>query len=269
VTSDAPQSDPFAHLPVRTRLYDGDQLVLVFTLEETLRGGRPWADVAWRPPDVPPEMAADVAQSALAGYAFSTADAALVEVLAARGSTELRRAHTMTHRLDSLPVVAAPAGAEVSRLTAAALAADADELAVVNVAAYPSDHPDHHHDDPAAAARELRAFAAGEILGPFLDVSTVARVDGRVAGACIVVDRDGQPPDGGPWIGEVFRDPTLAVTGLGAALIAQTLSACRDAGLPGVGLAVTHANATAYDLYRRLGFADTLEAWTLALPGQP
>ena len=250
----------------RTPLYDGDRLVLAVTLEDALRNGRPWADLAWRPPDVPADVAADVALSALGGYAFSTTDAALVEALAARGSTEIRHAHTMTHGLDSIPEVAAPAGAVVARLTREDLARDGDELAVVNVAAYPAGHPDHEHADAASAARDLRAYADGEILGPFLAVSTVARISGRVAGACIVVDREGEPPDAGPWIVDVFRDPALAVKGLGAALIARALVACRETGLAGCGLAVTHANTTAYSVYRRLGFADTAEAWTLALP---
>jgi GNAT superfamily N-acetyltransferase len=261
--------DPFGHLPGRTPLYDGDRLVLVFTLEEALRSGRPWADVAWRPPDVPPDLAADAALSALGGYAFSTVDAPLVEALAARGGTEMRHAHTMTHSLDAVPEVTLPANAEISRLTRELLDADANDLAVVILAAYPPEHPDHEHVDRDVAARELRAFAAGEILGPFLDVSTVATVDGRLAGACIVVDRGGDPPDGGPWIVDVFRDPAFDARGLGAALIAVALRNCRDAGLPGLGLAVTHANAQAYGVYRRLGFADSVEAWTLALPEQP
>ncbi|HSS68781.1 MAG TPA: GNAT family N-acetyltransferase [Nocardioidaceae bacterium] len=259
--------DPFAHWPARTPLYDGDQLALVFTLEEMLRSGRPWADVAWRPPDVRPDRAAEVALSALGGYAFSTTDPALVEALSARGATELRHAHTMTHALDPVPDVATPDGADISLLTREALEADADELGALNVAAYPPDHPDHEHADAASAAGEMRAFAAGKILGPFLDVSSVARIDGRFAGACIVVDREGAPPDGGAWIVDVFRDPALAVKGLGAALIATTLAASRDTGLSGVGLAVTHANATALSVYRKLGFVETVEAWTLALPG--
>jgi GNAT superfamily N-acetyltransferase len=260
------ETDPFAHLSVRTPLYDGDRLVLVFGLEKDLYRGHPWADLAWRPPSVPPAVAADAALSALAGYALSTTDPALAEALAARGGTELRHAHVMTHALDPAPEVASPIGAEISQLTRDALDTDADELAIVNVAAYPPDHPDHEHTDPAAAARELRAFANGEILGPFLDLSTVARVDGRLAGACIVVDREGDPPDAGPWIVDVFRDSASAFKGLGAALIAAAIAAAREAGRTGIGLAVTHANTAAYNVYRRLGFADAGEGWTLALP---
>jgi GNAT superfamily N-acetyltransferase len=140
---------------------------------------------------------------------------------------------------------------------------------VVSVAAYPRSHPDHEHADASAAARELRAFAAGEVLGPYLEISSAARHGGRMVGACIVVDRDGEPPDAGPWIVEVFRDPALRVKGLGAALIARSLAAARSTGLPSVGLAVTHANTTAREVYRKLGFVETAEAWTLALPGTP
>jgi GNAT superfamily N-acetyltransferase len=267
VTREPATGDPFAHFPARTRLYDGDRLVLIFSLEEMLRSGRPWADVAWRPPDVPPDLAADVAVSALAGYALSTTDPALVEALGARGSTELRHAHAMTHPLHPVPDVAIAAGTEIARITSEDLAANADALAKLHVAAYAEGHPDREFEDPAPAARELRRFAEGAILGPYLDVSTVARVDGRLAGVCIVVDRDGEPPDGGPWIVDVFRDPAPDVKGIGAALIAGSIAACAATGLAGLGLAVTHANRTAYDLYRRLGFADTAEAWTLALPG--
>src|SRR4051812_33724195 len=258
--------DPFGHWPNRTPLYDGDELALVLTLEEMLRSGRPWADVAWRPPDIGPDRAAEVALTTLGGYAFTTLDPALVEALAVRGATELRHAHTMTHSLDPVPEIDVPADVVVTRLSSDDLVHLADELGALNVAAYPPDHPDHEHADAASAARELRAFAAGEILGPFLDVSTIARVDGVLAGACIVVGRAGEPPDAGPWIVDVFRDPELGVKGLGAALIAGSLTAARDDGLAGVGLAVTHANQTAYDVYRRLGFVDTAEAWTLALP---
>jgi ribosomal protein S18 acetylase RimI-like enzyme len=266
VTQEPATEDPFAHWPARTPLYDGDRLALIFTLEEMLRSGRPWADVAWRPPDVPPDLAAEVALSALAGYALSTTDSALVEALAARGSTELRHAHAMTHSLHPVPEVAIPPGAEIVRMRSEELAANADALAALHVAAYAEDHPDREFDDPAPAARELRRFAEGAILGPYLDVSTAAHVDGQIAGACIVVDRDGEPPDGGPWIVDVFRDPALDVKGLGASLIASSIAACGATGLAGLGLAVTHANQTAYQLYRRLGFAETAEAWTLALP---
>jgi GNAT superfamily N-acetyltransferase len=259
-------SDPFAQLPTRTPLYDGDRLVLVFSLAEMLRGALPWADLAWRPPDVPAELAAEVALSALGGYAFSTTDPALTSALTARGAAELRHAHTMTHSLDPLPAAAPPSGTTIERLGRDDLIGFAAELAAVSVAAYPSGHPDHEHADPATARRELLAYAGGDVIGPFLDVSTVARAAGRAAGACIVVDRPGGPPDAGPWIVDVFRAPALAGTGLGSALIASTLAACREAGLSSLGLAVTDANAPARSSYRRLGFTDDAEGWTLALP---
>jgi GNAT superfamily N-acetyltransferase len=259
-------SDPYAHLPDRTSLYDDGRLVVTFSLAELLRGGRPWADLAWRPPDVPPAVAADVVVAALTGHAFSTVDPELAEELAARGGIELRHAHTMSHALASVPEVAAPAGIAIMQLTPDALRRDADELAVVSVGAYPPDHPDHEHAGPEAAADELRAYAAGEVLGPFLTQSTIAHVDGRLAGACIMVDRAGDPPDAGPWIVDVFRRPDLATSGVGAALIAAALAGCRDAGRPSLGLAVTHANRTARRSYRRLGFVEMTEGWTLALP---
>jgi GNAT superfamily N-acetyltransferase len=259
-------TDPYAAWPRRTPLYDDGRLVLVFSLAESLRGGRPWADGAWRPPDVAPEAAADAALTTLAGYAFSTGDAALVELLAAAGATETRHAHGMSHALRDIPDPATPAGLHVSPLSADQLEQDAEALGALNAGAYPPEHPDHEHADGDAAARQLTAFARGEILGPFSDASTVARLNGRLAGACIVVQREGEPPDGGPWIVDVFRDPEIDVHGVGAAMICASLRLARDAGRSAVGLAVTHANTQALEVYRTLGFADLSESWTLALP---
>jgi GNAT superfamily N-acetyltransferase len=258
--------DPHANWPDRTPLYDDGRLVLVFSLAESLRGGRPWADVAWRPPDVAPETAADAALTTLAGYAFSTGDAALVELLAAAGATEMRHAHGMSHALSDIPDLVTPAGLDVSRLSAAELEQESAALGALNAAAYPPGHPDHEHADGDEAARQLIAFARGEILGPYSDASTVARLDGRLAGACIVVDSKSAPPKGGPWIVDVFRDPDIGVHGVGAAMICASLRLAREAEASSVGLAVTHANTQAFEVYKQVGFADVAETWTLALP---
>jgi ribosomal protein S18 acetylase RimI-like enzyme len=96
--------------------------------------------------------------------------------------------------------------------------------------------------------------------------SRIALVGRRIAGACLVVDRPGDPPHAGPWVIDIFRDPGCPVRGIGAALLDAVLRAAAEAGLPAVSLAVSHDNAVARRLYRRLGFAEVEESWTLALP---
>jgi ribosomal protein S18 acetylase RimI-like enzyme len=112
----------------------------------------------------------------------------------------------------------------------------------------------------------LHRVAAGEVLGPLLDVSTVASLEGAVVGACLVVEREGAPPDGGPWVLDIFRNPACTVRGIGAALLVASLQLARRQQLPGLSLAVSHANATARRLYARLGFVEVSAGRTLLVP---
>ena len=106
----------------------------------------------------------------------------------------------------------------------------------------------------------------GEILGPMIPESRIALADGAIVGACLVVDRPGIPPHGGPWVVDIFRDPDSRAQGIGTALLTSVLAAGREAGLPGLSLVVTHDNERAHRLYRHLGFVDVQESWTLTLP---
>jgi ribosomal protein S18 acetylase RimI-like enzyme len=114
--------------------------------------------------------------------------------------------------------------------------------------------------------KELRAIGRGELLGAYLGHSRICLVGDRIVGACLVVDREGVPPDGGPWIIEVFRDPYCSVRGIGSALLIDALAAARSAGSAGISLAVSHTNENARRLYATLGFADCGQSWTLAIP---
>lgn len=262
-------ADPYAAWGNRTPLYDGDGTVLlVFTLAENSRSGRPWADGAWRPPETPVEVAAEAALEALAGHAFSTVDPNLADALRSAGATELRHAHAMTHLLQQLPAPP-PSDLRVTPLSPADLDVHASALAEIHLRAYPPGHPDASHESVDAATAELRAIAAGEILGPLLDVSQIAFDAGTTVGACLVVDRAGVPPYGGPWVVELFRDPEAPAAGIGAALLTAALSAAQAARLPALSLAVSSANTRALRLYRRLGFLDAVEDWTLVLPPAP
>jgi GNAT superfamily N-acetyltransferase len=259
-------ADPHAAWGDRTPLYDDEgRLALVFTLTESTRGGRPWVDGVWRPAGIPVERACELALSAFADHAFSTSDAALADALASSGATWRRHAHTMTHDLVSVP--AAHVGpVSVSGLDSAAVHELADPLGATAFAAYPPGHPDHRlaHVDQAVA--EMKAIADGLVLGPLLDVSCLAVVGTAVVGACLVVDRPGAPPDGGPWVVDVFRDPAVQVHGVGTALLAGSLERARDDGLAGLSLVVSHDNGPARRLYDRLGFVQTSQSWTLLLP---
>jgi ribosomal protein S18 acetylase RimI-like enzyme len=261
-------TDPHADWPDRTSLHGDDgELLLVFTLAESTRDGRTWADGAWRPAAAPVEAVRDVVLEAMSGYAFSTSDTELADALLAAGAVRMRHAHGLSHPLTTLPDAPLSPDVQVERLSAEELFTHAEAFGDINFRAYAPGHPDHEHGDVDSAAREMRAIALGHILGPYLDVSQVARVDGVVVGACLVVDREGNPPDGGPWIVDVFRDPDANQPGIGRSMIAEALEVSLRAGLRGLSLAVSHENENAIGLYRSLGFIEADQSHTLALPG--
>ena len=258
--------DPLADWPSREVLADsGGHRILVYSRYERTNG-QPWADGVWLPPDIDLDAAADLAVDSWAGWALSSGDPELVRSLVARGATELRHAHQLTHPLTDLPS-RVPEGFSVVPLDAQTLDARSYEIGSSAWHAYPPGHPDHDWVDIAAAAGSMRKVAAGEVLGPLLDASTVALgADRAVLGACLVVEREGPVPDGGPWILDVFRDPTTEFRGVGTAVIGGALRALAEVGAPALGLAVTHTNAHARQVYERLGFVPVSESWTVTLP---
>jgi RimJ/RimL family protein N-acetyltransferase len=259
--------DPFAHWPARTPLTDSKgRTFLVYTLAEDARDGRPWADGAWRPDDVSAAEAARATLNLLPGYAVSSADQPLVDAFLAGGATELRHAHVMTHDLGTLPDPREVSGLAVHRLTRAQLLRHARQIAVLMVSAYPPGHPDHRFQDTDHAVRSITMVAHDEVLGPYLSDSQVAVHDHVIIGACLVVDRPGRAPEGGPWVLDIFRDPSVPIGGVGRAMLTATLHTAREDGLASVSLAVSHDNANAIGLYASLGFVDHEESWTLALP---
>ena len=140
-----------------------------------------------------------------------------------------------------------------------------DDLLAAYMDAYPPAHPDHHVGLDRDGQREmLRALMAGEVIGPLLDCSRVARTAAGYVGAALVFDPSGEPPLGGPWIGELFRHPD-APRGTGAALLAATLDRARADGLRVVGLRVSDGNP-ARELYDRLGFRPRQEVVTVFVP---
>lgn len=259
--------DPYAESGFRTALYDDrGGVALVVSLAEVTRDGRPWADNAWRPDGVSERRAADAVLLGLAGHAVSTSDAGLAGALAESGAVEMRHAHVMSHPLTSVPDVPTPPGINVQPLSADQLAHHAERLGEIHHRAYPPDHPDHEFSEVAAAVREIRGIGLGQILGPFMGQSTVALLGDEVVGACLLVHRDGIPPEGGPWVVDVFRDRGTLVKGVGGALVAGAIAQCLVSRHPGLSLVVSHRNATALALYDELGFVHHEESWTLGLP---
>jgi GNAT superfamily N-acetyltransferase len=260
--------DPFASWPDRTRLYDDSgRLLLVYSEAQDARDGRPWADGAWRPASAPLDASLAAVTDRLRGYTFSTSDPDLVDPLLTAGAVLLRHAHALSHPLEHLvPRAADDPGLTIEPLTAGQVERHAQRLGELHHAAYPVGHVDNIGGDVPEAVQHIRAIGRGELLGPLMHVSRVAIHGGQIVGACLVVDRDGTPPDGGPWVIDIFRDPASPVRGIGAALLGGALSAARSAGLSGVSLAVSHQNARALRLYSALGFVDTGQSWTLSLP---
>lgn len=269
-------TDPFADRSGRIPLYDAaGALVLVYTSSSSPRSHRPWADDVWRPRSIPTTTAVECALGALGGWRFSTSDSALADALRSAGAGLERCALTMTHDLAEVapaePCLAKPPPkVRVEVLTPAQLARHADRLGSLNHAAYAC-LPDWRQRDEQAvneqtAVDQLRAIARGRLLGPMLPVSTVALDGQQLAGACLVVEREGGPPFGGPWIIDLFVDPVASSRGIGRALLGATLAAARTAGLDGLSLVVTRTNARAHRLYWATGFREAGTSWTLTLP---
>jgi len=261
------ESDPLAHWPDRVPLYgDGDRLLVVYTGTESARTGRRWADGVWRPASTPIAAARDAALDVFAGWLVSTADLALANELIAAGATQLRHAHVMSHDLVAAHPVATDSRLRIEPLGPAQVDRHAHRLGELSFAAYPPGHPDHQQDTEQSARSQMHAIARGEVLGPMMAESRVALAKGQIIGACLVVDRPGKPSQGGPWIVELFRDPSSSAKGVGRSLLSAVLTAARDRALPGLSLAVSHDNARAKQLYLGLGFTGVAESWTLDLP---
>lgn len=262
----AADPDPHADWPDRTTLSDGSGVSLVFSRSESVRGSAPWADGVWAPSSVNRERAADLALAAMPGWIFSTSDEALVKALLDAGASKRRHAHSMSR---ALPGPAEPPTADdvrIEPISPAQVDRHALRLGAIMRRAYPPGHPDALEGDEAAAVSQVRAIARGELLGPMLTESQVGLFDGDIVGACLVVERTGDPPHGGPWVIDIFRDPDCPARGVGTSLLSRALAAVREAGLSGLSLVVSHENAPARRLYSRLGFTEVDESWTLVLP---
>lgn len=133
-------------------------------------------------------------------------------------------------------------------------------------AAFPADHPDHFDGDDAAAIAFCLRLVDGSELGPLHRSSTllVDEHDRALAGVLVSV-RPQDPPWGGAWIADIWRDPSLRGTGVGTVLIDRVKLLLAEDGHSSLSLAVTRGNS-ARASYDRAGFRVVVESQTLRLP---
>jgi hypothetical protein len=206
------------------------------------RDGRPLADLfehVTAPAAAVPAILAELRGWRVAG------DAALGAALVAAGARPVRHAHVYTHDLKAIP--SPGEGEPLGDRTI-------DELVPVFAAAFGPGHPD--------GVRDPRASLLQATDGGLLDASGVIVRDGRVVAAILVGRFEGEPPFGGPWVMELFRDP--AYPGTGRAVLERALHRSAEAGEPALGLAVSDGNRAA-GLYEAVGFRRVLSSRSVDL----
>ncbi|GAA3800887.1 hypothetical protein GCM10022226_20600 [Sphaerisporangium flaviroseum] len=232
----------------------------VLSYVEGTRDGRPYADLA----QVLGPGAVEVILRELPGWVVS-GDEALGRSLLAAGAKRLRHAHTYSRDLRAEP--APPQWAETGYGVVACDAVPAAEVFPVWRSAYPPGHPDHHAtDDTAALELDLAPMLAGTSYGPMLPCGGLLLRGERVVAGVLVGELHGDLPFGGPWVLDVFRDPSPEFAGLGSVMLRRALALATLHGLPALGLAVSDGNP-ARRVYERLGFRHTMSSITVIVPG--
>jgi hypothetical protein len=216
-----------------------------------------------------PDAAATAALHELPGWVVVTTDEAFAELLAARSATPRRHAHVHSRDLDADPAPrewATPALSPGLRLTP--WNRSLEDIAEVQLAAYPEGHPDFQPRDGIAdiVGQDLRPYAVDGAFGPVLPASGLVVEGDSVVALLLVNDRPGSAPDGGPWVTDVARRPGTSYSGTGRALLQRGLSILTTDGRPSLSLAVTDANS-AGALYEDLGIRRMYSSRSLLLPG--
>jgi GNAT superfamily N-acetyltransferase len=231
----------------------------VLSFVEGTRAGRPYADLA----EVLGPGAVEVILREMPGWVVSGREDLGGRLLAA-GGRRLRHAHNLSRDLRRDP--APPGWAETGYGVVPYDAVPAAEIFPAWRAAYPSTHPDHHAtDDAALLEQEFAPTLSGELYGPLLPCGGLLLRENRVVAGVLVGALKGDPPLGGPWVFDVFRDPNPRFAGLGAVMLRRALALATLHGLPALGLAVTEGNP-ARRLYERLGFRHTRSSITVIIP---
>lgn len=246
----------------------GPVLRYVDVADEDTRIADRAAVVPGRGPDE--AAAAAIADPHLRGWLLTTDDSRLSGHLVKAGGAPRRHAVLMRCDLRAIePSAPCPVG-----LVPGALPASDDLPAWESMLpswrhAFPPDHPDHFAGDDRAALAFLRRLVDGTELGPLHRSSLALHShDGRALAGVLVNVRGGEPPWGGPWIADIWRDPDLRGRGAGTFLISHVQHALATDGFTSVTLKVTHGNP-ARRSYERAGFRVVVELHTVALPGSP
>lgn len=235
-----------------------------------MREGTPIADLATVTPGrtSADAAAAVLADPSLAGWLLSTDNPSLAARLIRDGAKPRRHAFVMQCDLRT-PTAEPPID---TRFTTAPMPAPDDRAGWEAVlpswrAAFPPDHPDHFPGDDDTAIAFLRRLVDGSELGRLHPASMllVDATERPVAGIMVNV-RLQDPPWGGPWIADIWRDPALRGEGIGPLLIGSACRALAGDGFASLGLAVTHGNP-ARRSYERAGFRVVIESQTVLLPG--
>ncbi|WP_431041502.1 N-acetyltransferase family protein [Streptomyces sp. P1-3] len=137
--------------------------------------------------------------------------------------------------------------------------ADIDAVAAVRVrgwqAAYTGLMPQAHLDalsvaEDAARRREFFSRGLGDVVNLVAETA-----DGGVAGwACFGPYRERDLPSGDAELYALYARPELVGTGVGRALLGETLARVTERGFPRLRLWVLKGNARARRFYERAGF---------------
>jgi GNAT superfamily N-acetyltransferase len=232
-----------------------------------LREGTPIADLASVTPHRSSGDAAAAALAQLPGWLLATTDLALASRLIKVGAKPRR--HAVVMQCDLRGVIDL---VDIDpRFTPSPLPDTADPHAWAPLlpswrAAFPRDHPDHFDGDDPLAIAFLRRLVDGSELGPLHRSTTLLLDEGGTPVAGIVVNvRSQDPPLGGPWIADIWRDPALRGSGVGAMLISHAKRLLVEDGYASLGLAVTAGNP-ARATYQAQGFRVVTESQTVLLP---
>ncbi len=202
------------------------------------------------------------------GQQVTTDEAALAEHLRLSGATTVRHSFVMRcSPLDADLIDPSP-----SRLRLADLPRTADPGLWAPIlpswrAAFPPEHPDHLAVDDADAIAFFLPLIDGTELGPLHSASTLLIDQAGVPVAGIIINVRSHERWGGPWIADVWRDPSLRGEGVGSMLLRRAKALVAEDGYDALSLAVT-AGIDAHRAYEREGFTVVLESWRLQLPGE-
>ena len=230
------------------------------------REGRPIADLAAVVPDRTALDAVPAVMSGLRGWLLASEDLSLTAALIKAGARPRRHASILQWSA-ATPAPQAPLDPSWQAIDLPDGPDDPRWAAILPSwrAAYPPDHPDHFAGSDTDAITFLRRLLDGSELGPLHRATTLLLREGVVLAGIMVNVRPQDPPWGGPWVADIWRDPSLAGTGVGFALLARAQRMVQDDGFGTLGLAVSAGNP-ARRSYERAGFRTIVESQTVLIP---